>query len=226
MRLRFYITALLVGVTFGAFAHAAYSFGGPLVYVANDSETVSQTEIDSALPAFQTAVSRDLASVWGVDATLTTDPSLESSAAMVVRVEDDSDACSFSGCALGYHDLIDGKPTSRVFAATGNEFHESWQLTFSHELFEMLVDPWVNRMAMWGGRTWLVEVCDPPESGFYAYFVNGVAISDFITPRWYDSSLPGAFDFTRRLRRAGQIGRHGYASWWDTSIHRWSQVYG
>jgi hypothetical protein len=194
------------------------------VYVENLSETVPQADVDAALPAFQLAVSRDLARVWGSDALLTTDAALEPRAAMTVRILDDSDACSLWGCALGYHELDDsGMPSAYVFAKTGADFHESWQLTFSHELFEMLVDPWLNRFALWDGRTWLVEVADPPESGYYAYFINGVAISDFITPRWYNAKLKGPFDFTRHFRHAGQIGRHGYASWWTGS--GWEQVF-
>lgn len=196
---------------------------GPLVYVSNVSTTVPQADVDAALPAFQTAVSRDLAPAWGTDATLTTDPTLETSAQMVVEISDDANCV---GC-LGYHEVFGGKPTSYVFARTGAEFNESWQLTFSHELFEMLVDPWINRLAQWNGRNWLVEVCDPPESGLYAYFVDGVAISDFITPRWYDRTLRGPFDFTRHLKRAGQIGKHGYASYLDPSAFGgWSQVFG
>jgi hypothetical protein len=191
---------------------------GPVVYVNNLSADVPQQDVDAALPAFQTMVSRDLAAVWGVDATLTTDPAYKDSAAMEVRLEDDADCM---GC-LGYHDIAD-RPYARVFARTSAEYNESWQLVFSHELEEMLVDPVVNRFSRWNGRNWLVEVSDPCESGMYAYFIDGVAVSDFVTPRWYDAGLRGRFDFTGRLRRAGQIGRHGYASYWDGG---WQQVFG
>lgn len=223
MKLRYIITALVAGLGMGVFTHAAYA-NSPVVYVDNVSSVVSQADLAAALPAFQTAVSRDLAPVWGTDATLTSDPAQEAAAQMVVKLEDESDACGMAGCALGYHDVIGGKPVARVFAKTSSDFHEAWPLTFSHELFEMLVDPWINRQAQWHGRQWLVEVCDPPESGMYAYFVDGVPVSDFITPRWYDAKLRGPFDFTHGLRRSGQIGRHGYASFWAGSS--WSQVYG
>ncbi len=196
---------------------------GPVVYVANLSTVVPQADVVAALPAFQIAVSRDLAAAWGTDATLTTDPAAEPTAAMVVRIEDDAQNC---GC-LGYHDVLGGKPTSWIYAGTSASAHDSWQLVFTHELFEMLVDPWINRFALWHDRTWLVEVCDPPESGFYAYLIDGVVISDFITPRWYDRSLPGLFDFTGRFRKSGQIGRHGYASYRDPSVlGGWGQVFG
>lgn len=211
-------TILSFGLGLPAVASADPS--APVVYVGNLSTVVPQADLEAALPAFQTAVTRDFAPVWGVNVTLTTDPAAASTAAMVVNVEDYSPVFG----ALGYHDVIGRRPTSRVFAATGASYNESWQLTFTHELFEMLADPWINHFAIWNGRTWLVEVADQVESGFYAYTINGVVISDFVTPRWYNAKLRGPFDFTRKLKRAGQIGRHGYASYWAGG--GWQQVFG
>lgn len=211
-------TALAFGLGLPAVATADPA--AAVVYVGNLSTTVPQADIDAALPAFQTAVTRDFAPVWGVNVVLTTDPTAQATAQMVVNVEDWSTVFG----ALGYHDVIGGRPTSRVFAAEGAAFNESWQLTFTHELFEMLADPWINHFAIWNNRTWLVEVADQVESGFYAYTINGVVISDFVTPRWYNAKLRGPFDFTRHLKRAGQIGRHGYASYWTSG--GWKQVFG
>lgn len=201
-------------------ANEAPAQPGLVVYVANLSKTVPQADIDAALPSFQTSVSRDLARYWGVDARLTTDPAAATSADMVVQVEDYADIPG----ALGYHDVIVGRPTSRVFAATGAAYNESWQLTFSHELDEMLVDPWINRFALWNKKQWLVEVCDPPESGQFAYFIGGIPMSDFITPRWYDSKLKGPYDFTRHIKRPGQVLNKGYASWKNPD-GTWGQVF-
>jgi hypothetical protein len=198
----------------GAFA------AGPVVFFENLSTTVPQADLDTALPAWQIAVSRDLAPWWGTDATLTDDPQYAASANMVVRIEDEADCL---GC-LGYHDVIDNRPTSKVFAGTSAENGQSWQLVASHELFEMLVDPWVNSLTSWHGRMWLVEVCDPTESGFYSYMVNGVVVSDFITPAWYGSSRGRPVDFTRWLRKPGAIGKHGYASY--KTDDGWGQVFG
>jgi hypothetical protein len=181
---------------------------------------VPQADVVAALPSFQTAISRDFARVWGTDATLTTDPAFAVTADMEIIVDDNAPDC---GC-LGYHDVVGKRPVSYIYAETGAKYNESWQLTFTHETFEMLVDPWVNRFANWNGRTWLVEVADQVESGFYAYTIDGVVISDFITPRWFSPNLRGPFDFTHGLKRAGQIGRHGYASYWLGGA--WGQVFG
>ena len=194
-----------------------------LVYVDNVSSAVTQAELEADLPAFQLAVSRDLQRFWGVDAVLTANPSDRPAAQMVVSLEDDATCL---GC-LGEHDVVKGVPTAFVYAHTSALFNEAWSLVFTHELFEMLVDPWLNRFSLWNKRSWLVEDADPVESGFYAYSINGVVISDFITPAWYGSiegKLAGPFDFTGGLKRAGQIGRHGYASYLNSG--GWHQAIG
>src|SRR4249919_728666 len=176
-----------------------------VAYVGNHSAEVTNADIANSLPAFQTAVSRDFAPVWGTDAVLTTDPAAEQTANMLVYVNDEPDCW---GC-LGYHDVVLGRPTSYVFADLAEQYHDSWQLILTHELFEMLADPWINRYAIWSHRTWLVEVCDQVEDGYYAYRIGPVVISDFIFPKWFDSRLKGPVDFTHGLKRSGQIGRHG-----------------
>lgn len=50
----------------------------------------------------------------------------------------------------------------------------------SHELFEMLVDPFGVRFTTVGARDYLVEVCDPVEARG-----DERGISDFVLPAWY-----------------------------------------
>lgn len=194
---------------------------GPVIYVKNASTTVPQAQVDVTVQAAQIAVSRDLAPAWGTDAALTEDPSVHHD--MVVVILDYSDSCGWDGCALGYHENFHGVPTAYVFAATSDLFSEAWTIVFTHELFEMIVDPWTNRFATGIKHVWLTEVCDPVESGFYGYFIGPVAISDFITPHWYGGY--GRKDFTGYLTHAEQIGVHGYASY-RTKTGGWGQVFG
>jgi len=85
--------------------------------------------------------------------------------------------------------LVIGTPTSA-----------DWTIDASHETLEMLVDPAGNRLQVSraieivgndvqdanGQFEYLVEACDPCEGNQYAYTIQGVAVSDFITPRFYD----------------------------------------
>ena len=73
------------------------------------------------------------------------------------------------------------------------EFSDTWSLTASHETLEMLADPFGNRLVAGkspkpgqGRVNFLVEVCDPCEDQQFAYTVNGVTVSDFYTPHFFD----------------------------------------
>ena len=47
--------------------------------------------------------------------------------------------------ALGYHELTSrGTPLGKVFAGLDLQSGGSWTVTLSHELLEMLADPWIN----------------------------------------------------------------------------------
>ena len=47
--------------------------------------------------------------------------------------------------ALGYHEITSqGTPLGKVFAKLDLQSGASWTVTLSHELLEMLADPWIN----------------------------------------------------------------------------------
>ena len=66
-----------------------------------------------------------------------------------------------------------------------------------------------------GRVSYLVEVCDPPESEEFAYTVNDVLVSDFITPAFYDPvAVQGVrYSFTGAVKRPRQVLEGGYISW-------------
>jgi hypothetical protein len=55
----------------------------------------------------------------------------------------------------------------------------------SHEVLELFIDPNCN---LWAandeGKVYSFEVCDPVEAP--TYNVNGVSVSNFVTPAWFD----------------------------------------
>ena len=89
------------------------------------------------------------------------------------------------------------QPFSKVIASPDSD---EWTIDASHETLEMLVDPSGNKLQssqsieIVGGKIkdgtdefeYLVEACDPCEADKYAYPIQGVAVSDFITPHFYD----------------------------------------
>jgi hypothetical protein len=104
----------------------------------------------------------------------------------------------------------------------------------------MLVDPYGNRMQSsvaieivngkiqdgTGQYGYLVEACDPCEDNSYAYTINGIAVSDFITPHYYDPIVtPGTrYSFTGAIKGPRQILPGGYISWINTAIDEWQQL--
>jgi hypothetical protein len=97
----------------------------------------------------------------------------------------------------------------------------------------MLVDPFGRRTAP--GRSpyrgqgqveFLVEACDPCEASEFGYTIDGVLVSDFITPRFYDprKTTSARYSFTGAINRPRQIRKGGYISWWDPQTnHVWQE---
>jgi hypothetical protein len=94
--------------------------------------------------------------------------------------------------ALGYHDLnAGGMPIMKVFIQDILADRVNWNVTATHEIYETIVDPLVNRtVAVTGadGVTWEypMEVCDAPEDDRFAVRVAGHLASNAVTPAWFD----------------------------------------
>lgn len=106
---------------------------------------------------------------------------------------DDSDQAD----ALGYHETTEaGQPLGKVFARTVLNAGLSWTVTASHELIEMLVDPWAVLGVDLGYGEWVAwEACDPVEADALGYRIGDVLVSDFITPAWFVPGAPGPYDW-------------------------------
>jgi hypothetical protein len=99
---------------------------------------------------------------------------------------------------------------------------DEWSVTASHECLEMLADPFGNRLVAAPHPTnpdervrYLLEVCDPCQA--ICYPVNGIQVSDFYTPRYFDPVRnPAAFySFTGALQRPLDLIDGGYITWID-----------
>jgi hypothetical protein len=177
--------------------------------------------------ALQRQAIRDFRSVWDVEATVDGFPTLEDVPLgywpMIVR-----DDIGVDGAA-GIHLDKDGQPFALITMS------DSWSLTASHELLEMLADPLGNRVVPGGspkpdqGRVeFLVEVCDPSEADEFAYTVNDILMSDFYTPHFFDPVRVEAvrYSFTGAITEPRTILKGGYISWHDpVSDHWWQQTW-
>jgi hypothetical protein len=190
-----------------------------VIYVQDKSTFVSVAELKNALPAFQAATSKDFAPLWHIDAKLVylaRDAKVPAGAESITLV----DSGPVQG-ALAYHELVNGVADSIIYVGTAKFYGYSWTVGFTHELWEMLVDPGLTTTFQSpDGRIWAGENADPVEADKYGYTragANGnpVLISDFITAKWFGAEVQGPYDFTNAIQEPLVILPGGYAQWWD-----------
>jgi hypothetical protein len=190
--------------------------------LVSEIEGHDRSDVAKVAAALQRQAQRDLGPVWDVRATVDAFPRLEDVPLgywpmMIVP--------DVKGAA-GIHLDQDGQPFALI------EMSDSWSLTASHEMLEMLVDPFGNRLVP--GRSvkrgqgrveYLVEVCDPSEAAPFGYTVNDILVSDFYTPRFFDPVRTTAtrYSFTGAISRPREVLRGGYLSWRDPVSGRWWQ---
>jgi hypothetical protein len=202
------------------------------IAVINASTVLQDADVAAAIPALQTQVSEHLAFVWGIDATLyfIASGATPPNGVWWLSVLDNSDQAGL----LGYHDVTsEGLPLGKVFAQSDIVYGYNWTVTASHELLEMLIDPDINLTVFVespasGGRLYSYEICDPCEADQFGYPINGVMVSDFVFPSWFESfRAPGScqFDATQQITAPFQLAPEGYISVYDVSAGGgWQQL--
>ena len=195
----------------------------PVIAITNVSTCLSDGQVEAAIPALQRQVSLDFKAYWEVDCELTflakEEPLTEGW--WQISVTDNPDQAG----ALGYHELTShGTPLGKVFAALDLQSGGSWTVTLSHELLEMLADPWINWCAQGSdGKIYALEVCDAVEADNLGYKIGEVLVSDFITPAWFEPTRANRVDFKRRISKPLQLASGGYISVLDVG-GRWVQM--
>lgn len=192
--------------------------------LVSESDHVPPSALGVVAAALQVQVLRDLTPAWGITATVDAFDRLDQVPItyypMIIR--DDLPVN-----AAGIHLDRDFTPYALI------EVSNRWTLTASHEALEMLVDPFGNRLhaadsikSDQGRVEYLVEVCDPSEGVAFSYRINGVVVSDFYTPEFFDpvDNDRVVYSFTGAVRRPREVLRGGYLSWRDpTNRHWWQQ---
>jgi hypothetical protein len=185
----------------------------PVALVPFSTGRIETRELLHVAAALQTQVIRDLSPLWGISGLVSAFEALRDvppgyNPLVIVGVDD------LSGNQHGFHFAADGQPIGLI------EYGDGWSVWASHELIEMLCDPWGNRtvtgpslQADQGEVDYLVEVCDPCQRGTYE--INGVPVSDFVTPQYYHPiNIDGArYSFMGTVKQPRQLLEGGYISW-------------
>ena len=194
-----------------------------------DGVTIDSSQLTKVAAALSKQVLRDFGPIWTVNATIDAFLKLEDVPVDYWPVIVQKDVQG----ALGYHEDETGQPFAVI------EYAPDWSLTASHECLEMLADPYGRRLragnvpdqaiaaGLKGGRVeFLVEVCDPSEDGKYAYQINGLAVSDFYTPHYFDPVKAAGvrYSFTGAIDAPRKVLSGGYLSWRDPASNHWLQL--
>lgn len=204
------------------------------VGLTDRTKSVDPQLLQSAAAALNIQVMRDLPQFWNVRATVRYLPDPKSIPVGVWPVFLMAKLPPGEG---GVHLDKKNQPYALVIAtAQGSE----WTIDASHEILEMLVDPSGNRLQTSrsieivgkgvqdsdGEFEYIVEVCDPCEADQYAYSIQGIAVSDFITPHFYDpvATEGTRYSFGGNIARPRQILPGGYISFANPDSDRIQQI--
>jgi len=118
--------------------------------------------------------------------------------------------------------------------------NNEWTIDASHETLEMLVDPAGSRLQTsraievagntvrdsTGQFEYVVEACDPCEADDFAYSIDGIAVSDFITPHFYDpvATAGTRYSFGGNITRPREILKGGYISFINQQSDQIEQI--
>src|SRR5215831_6738023 len=190
--------------------------------------------VQSAAIALNLQATRDLPQFWPISATVIYLPNPKKIPVGVWPVQLVKELPPDEG---GFHSDKHKQPYSKVIASPRDN---TWTIDASHEILEMLVDPWGNRIHSsvaiqirngkikdgTGQYGYLVEACDPCEDNSYAYTINGIAVSDFITPHFYDPIATSGtrYSFGGNITAPRQILPGGYISFVDLAQDEWEQI--
>jgi hypothetical protein len=199
---------------------------------------IDQHLLEAVAAAIQKQVNRDLAAYWaGISVSVS---AFADVGALPVGYWPIFIAPDIKEDALGLHlDDKSNQPFSLV------KYDDGWSVTVSHECMEMIIDPYGNRLvpgnipdspnlvlppAYQNRRVqFLVEVCDPSEAFWYT--VDGIAVSDFYTPRFFDPIANSAvvYSHSGKILSPRSVLEGGYLSWHDPAdgrVYQWNWTQG
>ncbi len=154
---------------------------------------VTESELNQVAAALQKQATRDFGPLWDIEATVDAFAALDDVPIdyWPIIVRNDINAPGAAGLAIR---------TLLVLPYKIVQYSSSWSLTASHECLEMLADPsgnrtiagvapdlYVEKNPNGSARvSYLLETAIPCEDSQFAYTMNGIVVSDFITPHFYD----------------------------------------
>jgi hypothetical protein len=184
---------------------------------------VSDIDLELGVMALQRQINNHFLPAWSIGAQLNI-VSVPSKENATIFILDDSRIPGIGG----FHDITATTeiPVGFIFAQTVEDAGDSWTYAASHELMEMLVDPYANLAAegQFNGSPafFAYEVCDPVEADG-GYKIAGTQVSNFVFPSWFINTTSTQYDYLNLLDAPFTIGTNGTLSMFK-EIGKWHDV--
>jgi hypothetical protein len=175
------------------------------------TEQIRAEELAWVAAALQSQVMRDFAPIWQINAVIAA-ASIDAipTGYLPVMIHDTLEAEGVNG----FH-RTDADDTPYIMVPYG----PTWSLAASHEVLRMLANPTgslrqpgPSRMSGQGTVEYFHDVCAPCQHVEAAYAIDGAAVSDFCTPRFFGAG-GSAFSFTGSVRDAFEPAPGGFVTW-------------
>jgi hypothetical protein len=214
-----------------------------LIAILNQSTVVANADVATMTAAIASQVQNDVAPIWErapASVVFYPDPTKVPAGARGIAIVDTIQDQPTG--VLGLHAVDQAGQTWGAVAAQPELANNAtvltgdWSVssTLSHEVLEMFIDPNCNLWANNGqGSVYSLEVCDPVEAPTYT--INGVSVSNFVTPSWFDPLPPAGakFDKMDQLTAGFSILPTGYMTYelkgkeqqqWGTAYPDWRKA--
>lgn len=187
---------------------------------------IDPAELAAGCAALQRQAQEHIAPAWGATATVraaTADrPPLDGEVVGHARKTPGADQQGELG---DHNETAVGTPDFTFFPELAAGDGATWTSVCSHEIAELLADPYLNRCAQGpDGRIWAVEVSDAVEA--QSYGVDGILVSNFCMPAWFSPPQDATgirYDFLGSCTAPFQVLDGGYGQVFDTT-KGWQQI--
>lgn len=186
----------------------------------NESTKATDGQVQAAMAAIQIQLDRDVFPVWGISAALVWVPKgqlLPTTYYQIVFLDNTDQAG-----ALGYHETTaTGHPLAKIFVETDLQNDLSWTVTASHETIETLIDPSasLSTLVVTSSTAYMYayEACDAVEDDSFGYTINGILVSSFVYPAWFQPEVPTGtkLDYGNKLTVPLTLLSGGYIGYID-----------
>jgi len=202
-----------------------------IIQYQNISTVMTDAQVAAVMSAVAAQANQDFARYWDMELIgfkfVSKDQKMNPASWQFV-IADDSTVAG----AAGFHETgSGGGPIGFAFAKTTLDAGMKPSVTISHEILEMLGDPYIDQTAQWSdlpNALFLAyEACDPVEDDTQGQIKHGMMLSNFVLPAYFVPGSKGPWDLMRKLSgpwNPAAMLPGAYQATWDPG-HGWQQVF-